>query len=110
VCGVEDRKKISFGGGGGGSESESDCGSTTGADAGAGASVGAGGVSSTVLRRAGELSVRVRRGTGYRGKDEGRGDNNTDSGRAASVGDRGNTGLRGEARRGAVASGAGGSG
>ena len=81
-----------------------------GADDGAGASVGAGRVSSTVLRRAGELSVRLRCATGYRGKDEGRGDNNADSGRPAIVGDRGNTGLRGEAGRGAVASGAGGSG
>jgi hypothetical protein len=61
-----------------------------------------------VLRRAGELSVRVRRATGYWGKDEGGRDINTDSGRPAIVGDRGNTGLRGEARRGTVASGVGG--
>jgi hypothetical protein len=63
----------------------------------------------TVLRRAGELSVRVRRAAGYWGKEEG---GRADSGRPAIVGDRGRgkTGLRGEARRGAVASGVEGSG
>lgn len=61
-----------------------------------------------VLKRAGELSVRMSRGTGYWERDEGGWVISTDSGRPASVGDRGNTGLRGEARRGAVASGVGG--
>ena len=64
-----------------------------------------------MLRRAGELSVRVRRASGYWEKDEGGTDTNTDSGLTAIVGDRGNTGLRGEGRgRGAVAGGVGGSG
>lgn len=64
-----------------------------------------------MLRRAGELSVRVRRATGYWGKDEEGRDINTDSGRTGIVGDRGNTGVRGEARaRGAVAGGVGGNG
>ena len=63
-----------------------------------------------VLRRAGELSVRVRRAAGYWWKEEGGPDIDTDSGRPAIVGDRGKAGVRGEARRGAVAGGVRGSG
>jgi hypothetical protein len=63
-----------------------------------------------VLRRAGELIVRVRRAVGCWQKDGGGTDINTDSGLATIVGDRGNTGLRGEGGRGAVGGGVGGRG
>ena len=108
VGGARGGKIISFGGGTGGSESESDSGSAVGAGTGTGTTGEEG--SMTVLRRAGELSVRARRVAGYWQKDEGRTEPNTDSGRPAIVGDRGKTGLRGEARRGAVAGGVRGNG
>jgi hypothetical protein len=76
---------------------------------GVGVGVGVGEVSMKALRRAGELSVRVRRAVGYWQKDGGT-DINTDSGRSSIVGDRGNVGLRGDARRGAVVGGVGGRG
>lgn len=72
--GAGGRRKMSFGGGAGGSESAS------GSAVGAGAGVGAGEASSKVLRHAGELSVRVRRGAEYWRKDEGRSDINPGSG------------------------------
>ncbi len=62
-----------------------------------------------MLRRAGELSVRVRGAAGHWQKDGGT-DINTESGRTATVGDLGMNGLRGEVMRGAVAGGVGGSG
>ena len=123
MCRVRVRglRKISLGGSAGGSESESDSGSASGpGPGGAGAVAGAGGtgvsagkLSLTVLRRAGELSVRVRRAAAgwcccCWTKDKG---GNTDSrGQTGRVGDRVKTGLRGEGMRGAVAGGVGGSG
>ena len=54
--------------------------------------------------------MRVRRDALWWGKDKGGRDTNTDSGPTGLVGDRGKTGLRGEARRGAVGGGVEGSG
>ena len=66
MSGARGGKKKSFGGGTGGSESESDSGSAVGADTGTSTGTGTGEEGSmTVLRRAGELSVRARRATGY---------------------------------------------
>lgn len=111
---VSGTRRISFGGGAGGSESESNIVSAAGPalvpgpDAGADMNVGAGEISLTVLRRAGELRVRVRRAARCWPK-EGEGAN-INSGLTAIVGDRVNTGLRGEAGRGAVGGGVGGRG
>jgi len=107
VCGAggNGRRKISFGGGAGGSGSDSGSWSA----AGSGASVGVGEVSLRVLRRAGELRVRVRRAAGYWWKD-GETDIKTSSARTAIVGDLGSNELRGEVTSGAVAGGVGGRG